>query len=163
MRFALIRLQTDHSLVKNPADSNAGYYGPSTRKVLKKAYEAYLADKARADSEIAAVLLEIVTKAKAEAAEAQKIRLSLEGVGIPKAGESGAHVRSLQEALSKLGYFDRKSTGIFGAKTREAVARFQIDSGLVSGMNDPNAGKFGNRTKTKLLLSLAEKGVISKK
>ncbi|MFB0964788.1 MAG: peptidoglycan-binding domain-containing protein, partial [Patescibacteria group bacterium] len=77
----------------------------------------------------------------------------------PKDNEVGAHVRVLQEALVSLGYLDSKPTGIYGPKTRDAVAAFQVSQGLVLSKADPNAGKFGKLTRTKMLLSLAQKNV----
>lgn len=45
-------------------------------------------------------------------------------------GSQGSDVKSLQNDLSWLGYFDRTQTGYFGSYTRDSVIRFQRDHGL---------------------------------
>lgn len=157
VKFALIRFQTDNGLLKGPKDSNAGYYGPATRKTLKVAHEAKLAEISAVSSELDILSGELAKKVAEVASQAESLKVSLEWVGTPKANETGAHVRVLQEALVSLGYLDAKPTGIYGPKTKEAVARFQIDQGLVLSKGDPNAGKFGKLTRSRMLLSLLEK------
>ncbi|MBD2776437.1 peptidoglycan-binding protein [Iningainema sp. BLCCT55] len=46
-------------------------------------------------------------------------------------GDRGADVTRLQQALQQLRYFNTNPTGYFGSTTRDAVARFQQDYGLV--------------------------------
>jgi peptidoglycan hydrolase-like protein with peptidoglycan-binding domain/3D (Asp-Asp-Asp) domain-containing protein len=156
LRFALIRFQTDRNLIKGPKDSNAGYYGPTTRKALQTAYQSFLSDKAATDKEIADILSTTVARAKFESNQSRKISQALDTVGTPKDGEVGSHIRTLQDMLSSIGYLDRKSTGIFGTKTKAAIAKFQLDSGLVVSLSDPNAGKLGKLTKAKLLSALVK-------
>lgn len=157
VRFALIRFQSDSGLLKSATDSNAGYYGPATRKALKAAFE----DKQKESKEVSVELASLSTDLLAKIGETKKqvdsLRRSLESVGTPSNGEIGSHVRVLQEALVTLGYLDSKPTGIYGPKTREAVAAFQLKNGLVLSKADPNSGKFGKLTRSKMLLSLAEK------
>ena len=45
-------------------------------------------------------------------------------------GSSGEDVRALQMALQTLGFLNDAADGKFGAKTREAVRKFQKKSGL---------------------------------
>ena len=45
-------------------------------------------------------------------------------------GSSGEDVRALQTALQTLGFLNDAADGKFGAKTREAVRKFQKKSGL---------------------------------
>ncbi len=159
IKFALIRFQTDNGLLKGPKDSNAGYYGPATRKALKAAHEEKLAEVSAISSELAFLSEELTKKVVEVAQEAESLKASLERIGTPKENETGAHVRVLQEALVSLGYLDAKPTGIYGPKTKDAVARFQIDQKLVLSKEDPNAGKFGKLTRSKMILSLIEKNV----
>ncbi len=51
-------------------------------------------------------------------------------VQILKEGSRGPLVTQLQERLLVLNYFDREPTGYFGSKTKDAVMRFQEESGL---------------------------------
>lgn len=46
-------------------------------------------------------------------------------------GVQGSDVKSLQNSLSWLGYFEGTQTGYFGSYTRDSVIRFQRDHGLV--------------------------------
>ena len=45
-------------------------------------------------------------------------------------GDTGPRVRLLQEALSRLGYFDGEPTGSYGRQTVHAVEQYQNDRGL---------------------------------
>ena len=51
----------------------------------------------------------------------------LQVIGTPTLGETGRHVRYLQELLASLGYFHGKTSAIYGKRTKEAVAAFQKD------------------------------------
>lgn len=159
LRFALIRFQNDNGLLKGVKDSNAGYYGPATRKALKAAYGDKKKEIEEVSVELSGLSRELTAKVASVKSQMDDLRTQLEGVGTPKDNEVGAHVRVLQEALVSLGYLDSKPTGIYGPKTRDAVAAFQVSKGLVLSKEDPNAGKFGKLTRTKMLLSLAQKNV----
>lgn len=159
VRFALIRFQNDKGLLKGVSDSNAGYYGPSTRKALKSAFDDKTKEVVEVSAELDLLSAGLAKKISDVKTQVDTLRSSLETVGTPKDDEVGAHVRVLQEALVSLGYLDSKPTGIYGPKTRDAVASFQLKNGLVLTKSDPNAGKFGKLTKTKMLVSLAEKNV----
>jgi len=47
-----------------------------------------------------------------------------------KAGDRGLSVETLQRSLSKTGFFDQAPTGLFGAATQDALARFNTAYGL---------------------------------
>lgn len=47
-----------------------------------------------------------------------------------KAGDRGLSVEMLQRALKQLGYFDQSFSGLFGAATQDALARFNAAFGL---------------------------------
>ncbi len=70
-------------------------------------------------------------------------------------GEKGAHVKALQEALKKLGFFSHGCDGTFGHKTQRAVGKFQLAHGVLKNKDEKGYGYFGLRTKTKLLSVLA--------
>ncbi len=159
LRFALIRFQNDNGLLKGVKDSNAGYYGPATRKTLRTAYADKKKEIEDVSTELSGLSAELSAKVASVKTQVDDLRTQLERVGTPKDNEVGSHVRVLQEALVSLGYLDSKPTGIYGPKTRDAVAAFQVSKGLVLSKADPNAGKFGKLTRTKMLLSLAQKNV----
>ncbi len=57
-------------------------------------------------------------------------------------GASGAYVFLLQSVLKKLGYYEGNVDGIFGAKTLEAVQKFQKAFGtMVDGIVGENTWK----------------------
>ena len=86
------------------------------------------------------------------AAIAQEFRASNIGVGHPgllisqapanenegSAQQPSAAIQSLQNRLLELGYYSGSVTGIFSSDTRDALAQFQQDQGLVgTGILDP--------------------------
>lgn len=113
MKFALIRFQSDHSLLKSAKDANAGYYGPATRKALKAAHVEKIAEIEEVSGELSDLSLDLSAKIASVSKEMEALRLALESVGTPKDNEIGTHVRVLQEALVSLGYLDAKPTGIY--------------------------------------------------
>ena len=56
-------------------------------------------------------------------------------------------VKKLQEGLKKLGYYSADANGQFDGATEQAVVQFQIDVGIVDGINDFGAGYFGPQTR----------------
>jgi peptidoglycan hydrolase-like protein with peptidoglycan-binding domain len=60
-------------------------------------------------------------------------------------GSKGEDVKKLQEFLVGLGYLEIVS-GIYDSKTVDAVARFQIDEGIIASSVDQGAGYFGPKT-----------------
>jgi peptidoglycan hydrolase-like protein with peptidoglycan-binding domain len=64
-------------------------------------------------------------------------------------GDSGSEVVTLQQSLSRLGYFDGPQTGYFGSLTQEALMRFQRDFGLMPD------GVLGSQTQAALEKRLA--------
>lgn len=45
-------------------------------------------------------------------------------------GDSGSHVRAIQDRLKELGYYNGDSTATYGDNTARAVGRFQFDNGI---------------------------------
>ena len=70
-------------------------------------------------------------------------------------GERGEHVRQLQEALARLGFFSHTPHRTFGPRTRDAVGRFQLAHGIVRNQDEKGYGYFGPKTKAKLLSIIA--------
>jgi hypothetical protein len=64
--------------------------------------------------------------------------------GILREGDSGADVKQLQTQLTDAGYPCGTIDGLFGAKTKSALSKFQSDNGLVAD------GIYGPNTKAKL-------------
>ncbi|MFA4890777.1 MAG: peptidoglycan-binding protein [Candidatus Gracilibacteria bacterium] len=70
----------------------------------------------------------------------------------------GDEVKSLQEYLKQLGYFNGIVNGYFGDETRMAIYVFQKDKGLVQSIADLGAGHFGPSTRDAL-----EKEILTRK
>lgn len=68
-------------------------------------------------------------------------------------------VKTLQNNLNKLGFYDQDITGIFGENTKEAVFRFQKKNFIVEHLSDHGAGSFGPMTREKLSEALYKKSI----
>lgn len=64
------------------------------------------------------------------ATPAERTALSLETGRLLRVGDRGPAVRTLQQALVALGLTEKKPDGVFGKKTKRAVAAFQQQAGL---------------------------------
>ncbi len=62
-------------------------------------------------------------------------------------GERGESVEILQKGLGFLGWYQDASNGIYGDKTKQAVADFQVSMGILDGPEDKGYGVFGPFTK----------------
>ena len=62
----------------------------------------------------------------------------------------GDDVKSLQEYLANLGYFNGVTNGYFGDDTRMAIYLFQKDKGLINSIADLGAGHLGPSTREAL-------------
>ena len=151
---AIILLQIDEHIISRPSEAVAGFYGPTTRTHLAAAYERFRREVASrrvalsgtvAASEQEGLSRESrktvietteretqIRALKARVARAQEIQDMVDSFGSPRLGEQGAHVRRLQKALASLGYFPYRDTAIFGAKTRDALQKYQSDRGLLA-------------------------------
>lgn len=73
-------------------------------------------------------------------------------------GDQNDDVKKLQTGLKQLSYYSGDVTGTFDETTREALAKFQIDMGIVDTMNDFGAGYFGPQTRKTLEDKLTQGG-----
>lgn len=104
---------------------------------------------------------ELSSKIRTFQKKEKQLRQAVESIGIPKSGEVSQNVRTLQNLLSKLGYFDGKTTAIYGKQTADALAKFQLDHKLISDLNDQNAGKFGPMTRDAIVYEALFAGIES--
>ncbi len=70
-------------------------------------------------------------------------------------GDSGPEVTFIQERLRQLGYFNQSPTRRFGSATRDAVIRFQRDTGL------PADGIVGSQTESALFAEFGQRKGIA--
>jgi peptidoglycan hydrolase-like protein with peptidoglycan-binding domain len=92
-----------------------------------------------------------VTKLNQVYSNTSTVKVSSSGAGLG-IGSSGTAVATLQQNLTALGYYWAEITGNFGAKTQEAVERFQKAYGL------PQDGVAGEATLSAIKTAVGKKG-----
>jgi lipid-binding SYLF domain-containing protein len=98
---------TVEGAVIEPRDSwNNAYYGRSLRPI------------------------EILVKRAVSNTAADPLRQAVAGVGGGTAGSAGYDLATIQRALAAKGYNPGPADGIIGAKTRDAIRKYQTDKGL---------------------------------
>jgi len=65
-------------------------------------------------------------------------------------GDQNDQVKTLQESLKKLNYYNEEINGKFDDVTREAVIKFQIDTAIIDERDDFGTGFLGPQTRNKL-------------
>lgn len=132
---AIVQFQQSQKLVGTASDRGAGRIGPLTRGRLHAQWNAMLV------SDLADRLL---------ALRRVEVLLDQRGRNLDQflsEGDSGASVALLQRLLADRGYFqEQKVNGHFGAQTKEAVLRYQIDRELVTTEGGRGAGTVGPQT-----------------
>ncbi len=130
LKISLINFQIKNNVIKNENDYWAWYFGPETRKELKKYNEK----------------IEFERKQKELVKKENNDLISK--IWIPKFWDTSEEVRNLQKTLISLWYFDWKDTWYFWPKTRQSILNFQIDHKLVLKDWDPWSGKIWEKTKS---------------
>ncbi len=140
LRIAVVAFQRQKKLIADEGSPGAGRIGPITIAALTDAWRAK-----QASVKMNAVLHKLqVTK-----------RVREEGLpnGTLVVGSRGAQVKQLQRLLSQLGYFNAKElSSTFGAKTKTALLKYQLDKKIVSGSDAHGAGVYGPTTR-KLMMA----------
>lgn len=132
---AILRFQQEKGLVGTAIDPGAGRIGPLTRRALGRAWNHSLVS-ARAEKYLA---MRAVEKLMDERGTNIDAFLAI--------GHAGPRVKLLQHLLSERGFFSgEKINGSFGALTRDAVLRFQIDRGIIANAQSDGAGSVGPET-----------------
>lgn len=147
---AIYDFQIETGLVTSKKTLGAGYYGTKTRTKLKEIYALYTANEKKRLAEEARLAQVKADEEKRVLAEKQEVALFVQNLGSPKADEIGKHVRSLQQSLKSLGYFDGKDTAIFGKNTRAALVAYQTERKIA----ETELGKLGKSTKEALYKDL---------
>jgi peptidoglycan hydrolase-like protein with peptidoglycan-binding domain/3D (Asp-Asp-Asp) domain-containing protein len=63
---------------------------------------------------------------------------------------SKSSISELQDALRLFGYYHGEVDGVYDDETKQAVLTFQMDEGVIQGINDQGAGYFGAKTQQAL-------------
>lgn len=158
---AIYDFQIENQLLTSKKNLGAGYYGTKTRSKLKEIYGLYTENEKKRVAEEARLAMEKAQEEKRLAlikaeqdkqmlAKKTEVALFIKNLGAPKSDEVGAHVRSLQQSLKSLGYFDGKDTAIFGKNTRAALISYQTDRKV----SEEEFGRLGVATKEALFKDL---------
>jgi peptidoglycan hydrolase-like protein with peptidoglycan-binding domain len=124
---AVSNLQSNLSRLRFYSGPITGTFGPQTQDAVIRFQQA---NRLRADGVVGTGTLQAIRSAG-------NFGGGFDGVGgdnLPNAlnqGDKGFLVRRLQEDLRQLGYFPVNPTGTFGPTTRDAVANFQRNNGLI--------------------------------
>ncbi len=123
-----------------------GNYGPKTKEAVAAFQVRFKLLGSTADKN--AGTFGPVTRAKFQDVwskyQERKIVTELDG------GQKGIEVAKLQNLLKNAGYFDQEITGLFGAKTREALIAFQLEKQVIADEKALGAGRVGRATLSKL-------------
>lgn len=167
---AVLEFQKDHGVVQNDWEQGAGYFG-------KKTHEALVAAVDKRAEKIAEypVEMQVWVPAKVELPKLSSFDENIEvterpelnfNADFPKGeviatkdffqfdielNDRGKDVVSLQNILVKEGYLTSGlNTGYFGAATKNALIKLQIDKGVIKNTSDTGAGRVGPKTRALL-------------
>lgn len=132
VRNAIIAFQKEKSLIADATSPGAGKIGPIT--------QAAIADTLRAKrtKSLAHGIL-VVKNVRDRLAEKDTLV-----AGTTEQGYKGDTVEDVQRFLAQLGYFPAdKINGVFGDLTRQSVAAFQVDRGVLPNASQKGAGVVG--------------------
>ncbi|MBI5413159.1 peptidoglycan-binding protein [Candidatus Peregrinibacteria bacterium] len=124
---AVQKFQLEKKVIADTFDTGAGNFGPKTRVALEDLL----------DGEKNTALAKIPE-------------------GVLAKGSGGEAVKNLQEFLVEYGTLN-SVTGSFDADTVDALARFQLDYGVIDNANDKAAGYYGPKTKTAVEKVISER------
>lgn len=139
-----------------------GQFGPATKASLARFKSEYglAGDGTSTDHADAATLL--------AANGIKNGNLPLLSVGLQE-GMQGADVRQGQKLLRYLGYYRGRTDGVFDENFRDAVIRFQLETGVIASATDTGSGRIGPSTRTAVLkrwkiqiVSLKAKNIVVK-
>lgn len=145
---SILKFQQNHQLVGDRSSPGAGRIGPLTMKSLKATWNRHLVQK-RAQRYLA--------RGRVRETLAQRGKLP---DAFLSEGYSGKQVDLLQQLMADRGYFPRKeANGYFGPLTKQSVARYQVDRGIIASKTDRAAGVVGPSTLTTLREEELRKGI----
>ncbi|MBU1992783.1 MAG: peptidoglycan-binding protein [Patescibacteria group bacterium] len=138
---AVYKFQQYKGLVADLSSTGAGVFGPLTRSKVNevlaaRSYTNRLIAEKRGDALVAVVEVE------------EKESVFVADLGF---GDKSESVKTLQETLKKLGYFDGViTTEYFGQQTANALLAFQLENEIISSTDEIGAGRLGPSTRAKL-------------
>jgi len=150
---AVFKFQQRKGIVTSMEDSGAGTFGPQTINHLNGILGYRANNKQRIAMRTAKFNGKILVDKNIEIAKPKTQPVPVEELFREdlKFGVRGKQVAILQTSLSKLGLFSGSlTTDYFGNKTLDAVINFQLEQGIITSKNDPEAGYVGKKTRAKL-------------
>lgn len=138
VKKAVTQFQISAGVISQVTENGAGRVGPATKAAILQAWKSrFVSDKAR----IVAMKMEV--KEQVTTAEMPTKTLA--------SGDRGAQVKLLQAFLHDAGYLAADGvTGNFGARTRAALLKYQIEKKIVDSESSKGAGIFGPATKSSI-------------
>ncbi len=144
---SIYAFQLAKNIVSGESDPGAGYYGPVTRAAIEESYTSFIARKAQIaelEKSLDAEKEKIATDQVAKKAEFQAM---INKIPQAKLGDVHAEIRTLQKLLKELGFMDHVDTAIFWPITKEALAKYQLELGMIDSLSSQFAGVLWSRTK----------------
>lgn len=170
---AVFEFQKTHGLVKSEWEKGAGFFGQQTHKALIAALDVKIEKIKDYPKAIRSWLPEdrpLPDFASMHFSEQEKQTLAFEASimntkvvqqevsgglilsRLMKEGDEGEDIKAVQQFLiSQKLLAAGNDTGMFGPKTAAAVAKFQLQEGLIKDFNDYAAGNIGPKTAEKLV------------
>lgn len=146
---AVCDFQVAYKLTTRTSD-NCGYFWPKTRGVIRAIVVAKWLFRSEAISKIDQ---KVTIKAEVKISTAQFTR------GFTK-GEKWETIKSLQEILKELEYYNGDITGVYDSKTIDAIYKLQVDKEIVTSAQIASAWYFWPQTRKALSEAVAEKEVL---
>ena len=145
--------QLGKGLIKTFKDSWTGYFWPKTKASLKVDYKIYL------EQEAIEIERKKVLEEKFKALEDMSLKEAdkkINSIWTPKLWDISMEVRTLQNTLKELWYFNHKDTAIFWKVTEASLVYYQIEKGLINDKNDIWAWVFWPKTKETIKIDLVK-------
>lgn len=142
--------QVQEKIISAKTDIWAGYFWPKTRETLKEKYEFFQEQK----------ILNFkkeMEKAEEKNIFSKEIEEKIKNFSKIKKWDVSSEVRTLQEVLSELWYFNEKATAIFWDKTEEAIINFQLKNNLIDKKDSVYAWILWEKTIGKIKENLVQK------
>ncbi len=145
-KHAVLKFQQKKGIITSQNDSGAGVFGPRTRMAVNNILGYRANTKAIIASKTASFKNKVAIKSEEKADVQSPVFTSELSIG-----SRGEQVALLQKTLKDLGFYNGGfTTDYYGNITKDAVINFQLDKGLISSVNDMEAGNVGSRTREAL-------------